>query len=187
MNHNDLCVVKTKKNIEMSLIKLLKMKAFSAITVQDILDEALINRATFYKHYQDKYQLVEMMNEQIYLAVKKSVEKRFLCKMTKELTENVKQIYQDVLEKKEVLLALFSVHTEHLHLYDDLVLLLHQLFVEYYLQKHDKKDLMGDYCATLYASFVMTTVNWCLINETGYDDLVKNLDFFLTLKVLFEA
>lgn len=187
MNHNDLRVIKTKKNIESALIALLKKKSFSAITVQDILNEAFINRSTFYKHYQDKYQLVESMNEQVYLAVETGVEERFLCQTTKTLIENVKQLYQDLLKKRDVILALFSIHTENLHLYDDIMSLLHKLFAEYYCRKHGKKDLMGDYCATLYASLVMTTVNWCLVNEPGYEALVKNPDFFLTIKELFEA
>lgn len=185
MNQNDLRVIKTKKNIESALIALLKEKAFSAITVQDILNKALINRTTFYKHYQDKYQLVERMNEQILFAVKTGVAERFLCKTTEELMECIKQLYQDLLEKREVILALFSIHTESLHLYDDIVFLLQQLFAQYYLRKHDRKDLMGDYCATLYASLVMTTVNWCLVNESGYEILWRNLDFFLVFKELF--
>ena len=55
MNTNDLRVIKTKKHIEDALIDLLYQKDFHAITVQDILDTALINRSTFYKHYADKY------------------------------------------------------------------------------------------------------------------------------------
>lgn len=57
MNEQDLRVVKTRKNIEHCLLKLLQEKSFSAITVQNLLDTALINRSTFYKHYTDKYNL----------------------------------------------------------------------------------------------------------------------------------
>lgn len=48
MNQQDLRVIKTKKNIEESFLRLLEKKSFSEITVQNILDEALINRSTFY-------------------------------------------------------------------------------------------------------------------------------------------
>ena len=62
MNQQDLRVIKTKKNIEESFLRLLEKKSFSEITVQNILDEALINRSTFYKHYSDKYDHVMTLN-----------------------------------------------------------------------------------------------------------------------------
>lgn len=38
-------------------------KDFSKITVQNLLNEALINRSTFYKHYKDKYDVAEQLCE----------------------------------------------------------------------------------------------------------------------------
>lgn len=70
MNQNDLRVRKTRKNIENSFISLLKEKDFHKITVQDILDRALINRSTFYKHYMDKYQLAETLCNGIFDVLK---------------------------------------------------------------------------------------------------------------------
>jgi AcrR family transcriptional regulator len=61
MNGNDLRVIKTRKNIETSFIYLLSEKGFNHLTVQDILEKALINRSTFYKHYRDKYDVAEQM------------------------------------------------------------------------------------------------------------------------------
>lgn len=62
---DDLRVIKTKRSIHNSFILLLQKKSFSAITVQDILDEALINRTTFYKYYDSKYHLAEIMCEEV--------------------------------------------------------------------------------------------------------------------------
>ena len=50
----DLRVVKTKRNIKSAMVSLLNEKDFHDITVQDILDRALINRSTFYRYYDDK-------------------------------------------------------------------------------------------------------------------------------------
>lgn len=52
-------VKRTRILIEQTFSKLLSQKGFSAITVQNIADEAEINRATFYAHYPDKFVLLE--------------------------------------------------------------------------------------------------------------------------------
>jgi len=46
-----------------SLAKLLIQKAFDDISIQEIADEATLNRATFYLHYQDKNALLQAMTE----------------------------------------------------------------------------------------------------------------------------
>ncbi|MFD2215801.1 TetR/AcrR family transcriptional regulator [Metabacillus endolithicus] len=58
----DLRVIRTKKLIKEALLKLIQEKGFENMTIQDIADEALINRATFYLHYQDKYDLLEQVS-----------------------------------------------------------------------------------------------------------------------------
>lgn len=51
--------IRTRNLIIDSLIKLSKQKAFKNITITDITNEATINRATFYYHFIDKYDLLE--------------------------------------------------------------------------------------------------------------------------------
>lgn len=58
MKNNDLRVIKTKKNLFDTIIKLMKEKSFEEIKVSDICQTALITRSTFYSHYEDKYELV---------------------------------------------------------------------------------------------------------------------------------
>ena len=57
-NKKDLRVIKTENLLYATLIDLLKEKTFEEIKVSDICNKALINRSTFYAHYQDKYELV---------------------------------------------------------------------------------------------------------------------------------
>ncbi len=51
----DLRVRKTKKALFDAFIKLLSQKPFDEITVNELCDEAGVRRATFYKHYSDKF------------------------------------------------------------------------------------------------------------------------------------
>jgi AcrR family transcriptional regulator len=62
----DLRVRRTRKLLMQSLVELVIEKGFSAITVQDIADRAMVNRATFYRHYLDKYDLLDHYMNDIY-------------------------------------------------------------------------------------------------------------------------
>ncbi|HEY1014631.1 MAG TPA: TetR/AcrR family transcriptional regulator [Herpetosiphonaceae bacterium] len=54
----DLRVRRTRRLLHAALIELTGEKGFAAVTVGDISERAMVNRATFYRHYQDKYDLV---------------------------------------------------------------------------------------------------------------------------------
>ena len=69
----DLRVIKTQKVLFNALNELLKNRSFEEVKVSDICSEALINRSTFYDHYEDKYELLldfinsekELFNDQL--------------------------------------------------------------------------------------------------------------------------
>ena len=51
----DLRVRKTKKALSDAFISLLQEKRFEEITINELCEKAEIRRATFYKHYTDKF------------------------------------------------------------------------------------------------------------------------------------
>lgn len=55
----DLRVKRTNKLILDTFINLLKEKAFDDIRISDICDGAMVHRTTFYKHFEDKYDLLK--------------------------------------------------------------------------------------------------------------------------------
>jgi AcrR family transcriptional regulator len=62
----DLRVRRTRKLLMRAMIELTIEKGFAAITVQDLADRAMINRATFYRHYLDKYDLLDHYMTEVY-------------------------------------------------------------------------------------------------------------------------
>ena len=61
INENDPRVIKTRRLLLDSFVVLFRKKDFTSISVKDITDSAQVNRATFYAHFQDKYDILEYM------------------------------------------------------------------------------------------------------------------------------
>lgn len=57
----DLRVMRTHKMILDAFFHLVEEKGYDCLTIQDIADEAMINRATFYAHFKDKQDLYEQI------------------------------------------------------------------------------------------------------------------------------
>jgi AcrR family transcriptional regulator len=56
-------ILRSRRMLMDSLAKLLTKKEFEDISVQEIADEATLNRATFYLHYPDKAALLQAMTD----------------------------------------------------------------------------------------------------------------------------
>ena len=65
----DLRVRRTQKLLWEALMALLAEKAFEAISVKDICERAMVHRTTFYKHYEDKYNLLLKGMREVYEAL----------------------------------------------------------------------------------------------------------------------
>ena len=69
----DLRVKKTRKSIVDAFIELRQIKPLEKITVKELASKAMINKATFYLHYQDIYDLEDSLESELKLmnAIKK--------------------------------------------------------------------------------------------------------------------
>jgi AcrR family transcriptional regulator len=68
-------VRRTRQSIEQAFVELIRERGFQAINVQDLTDRAGINRATFYAHFPDKFDLLNQFTRDNF---QKEVEKRML-------------------------------------------------------------------------------------------------------------
>lgn len=95
----DLRIQRTHKFLQEAMIALITEKGFDAITVGDIAERAMINRATFYRHYQDKYDLVVKIFEEA----------------ANHLVEDMKPFSRDLDtgEKEENIIGIWSQLFEH--------------------------------------------------------------------------
>lgn len=60
-------ILRTRKLIMDSFIELSRKKEFKEISVKDITTKAMINRATFYYHFEDIYDLLEKVLSEVLL------------------------------------------------------------------------------------------------------------------------
>lgn len=103
----DLRIIKTRTNLYQTLEDLLKSSSFEEIKVSDICSYALINRSTFYAHYNDKYELLSDYIENRKNMLAKELEKNSSIKNTKEYyLELIKLLLDYMDEKKDVYLKI---------------------------------------------------------------------------------
>ena len=101
-------IKRTKELIRSSFLSLIAEKGFDPITVQDITQKAEINRATFYRHYEDKYDLLEkIIDEKLEIFLK--------CINPKTFHSISYQYSED--EPHPIYLALFEHVLEHVDFY----------------------------------------------------------------------
>lgn len=70
----DLRTRRTRLALREALLALIEERGFDAVIVQDIADRAMINRVTFYKHYRDKYDLLEQTMQELLRELSAPVE-----------------------------------------------------------------------------------------------------------------
>ena len=80
----DLRIIKTNKILFDALLKLMKKKNFEKIKISDICEEALINRSTFYAHYEDKYELLVALFEEQKISLLEKLEDNENTNFSKE-------------------------------------------------------------------------------------------------------
>ena len=61
----------TKMVIRQSFVKLLKQKSISTISIKEICEDADINRATFYAHYKNQYDLLNQIENEAINDIKR--------------------------------------------------------------------------------------------------------------------
>lgn len=81
-------VKRTRQLIEQAFMEVISEKGFQEVTIQDITERAGINRATFYAHFGDKYDLLGQSIRQGFLQ---EIDKRMLnaCHFTMDNLRNL--------------------------------------------------------------------------------------------------
>jgi hypothetical protein len=102
----DLRVVKTKKSIREAFLKLRSEDALEKIKVTKICELALINKTTFYNHYQDIYDLSDEIEDETISSIMDNFHHQYDLFSNPEAF--MKGLYFAFKSHEEVILILFS-------------------------------------------------------------------------------
>lgn len=177
---NDLRIIKTNNNIRNTFIQLLNEKEFNSITVQDILDRALINRSTFYKYYTDKYNLAETITQNFLDKFKSLVELVFINgKNPKEILNFKEEILEELYTQKSTIIGLWKIQTEKIHVYNDMHEIIKQNYINL-IDNNTEKNTDIEYESYICASILLATLKFIFENQGTYtvQELTQRLQSF---------
>ncbi|WP_100488374.1 TetR/AcrR family transcriptional regulator [Sporolactobacillus pectinivorans] len=97
MNENDRRFKRTEQIIRDVFVQLVNERGFNHVTIKDITERANLNRATFYLHYTDKYELMT------------AFQKKFLEDAKNLSTESKKIDIFSLYDKEETILFLVKI------------------------------------------------------------------------------
>lgn len=171
----DLRVIKTKNLIYNTLIELMKDKTFEEIKVSDICNKALINRSTFYSHYEDKYDLlVDFIN---------SLKDEFVTELnknnsnldTKEYYIELIKIFLNHIEERKEMYTSIMINNRNSIMMDILLDVVNNDLLKKMSSDEFKSSIPSDIIAKFYLGGVINIgVEWLKDNKKySKDDIIK--------------
>lgn len=98
----------TKRVLKESFINLLEQKDISQITIKEICEHADINRATFYAHYSDQYDLMRKIEDELLDNVDSYLGEYARNAANPDMVKIVKKIFDYIKENAKICRLLLS-------------------------------------------------------------------------------
>lgn len=179
----DARVIKTLKSIEQSFLNLLAQKTYDDITVQDILDKAVINRTTFYKYYTNKTDLAQQMVNALKQNLLIPMLDMRLNTPWEEVGDTIHRAFGD---HRETLRLLWRIESPKCCPRQDF----YALFKEKYIQsaqttlpKPSAREL--DFQAHLYASFGTAMLCYVIADDSPDDARMSAAQIYDSMQAVF--
>ena len=159
----DLRVIKTKDNIKKNMLHLLKKNAFKDITMSMLVDECRINKTTFYRHYSDKYDLIEKISKD-YISLFSKASSNFENGIN---AHNIDCLIQFFDNNKDELLILESKILP-INIFEDMHTIMTLDLCTYFKKSINQDDLIKLY-ASLISNNILTTIKWYHKNFLNFE------------------
>lgn len=183
---NTLTYRRVDKAIMTAFIKLAKEIPFEKLTVQNILEEALVSRYTFYAHFHDKFELAERLQQEVledYQAfIKVEVHKVEAAGLPRgEHHKSIDKVSVEFFSKNsDKILALRNIRTESV----DYRNVMRQLFTLNYnclSPKEEYRELEKE----IYAGIMLSVAEYFEKNQNlGYSEPIMHSSIYVLLQML---
>lgn len=175
MQKEDLRVVKTLESIDKALLENLEKTPFSKITVDAICKSARINRTTFYKHYRDKYELMDSYMNRILDEFKENNAIGFIeaepgHASDDEYAEQFRGAVDFLIEKREVYEILWTCKADR-PVFEEMVDAIAEIIFKKRIASHPeikddpKKFFLAMLYANMFAHNFMVAIRWWFAND----------------------
>ena len=99
----------TQSTLKECLVELLKQKPITSITVKELCEAADVNRSTFYSHYDNHFDLLEKIGEDVIFDMERTLAE-FNFGTERESLQMTERALQYIAEKYDVCEVLLSSH-----------------------------------------------------------------------------
>jgi AcrR family transcriptional regulator len=184
----DLRVKRTNKLITQAFIKLLRTKTFDKITINDISDEAMINRATFYSHFKDKFDLFEQIIDKFLGEFAAVLDEENLVEKN---SVNVKKIelsltkFYEFIRENPALAQIIVTHSNEEMLAKRLLTILSERYSEIFNSldvRNEDLKIPTDFVVSYITSIFIGTLKWWIDQKDA--DMTANAFAALVIKLI---
>ena len=179
----DLRIRRTHKLLCEAMFSLLETQSFDEISVVNICDKAMVHRATFYKHFKDKYEFMEYVTKvklhDFYTESKKFADFSDKEQLYRAMIENILLF----IEENKPMLRL-AASSSNSNFFDSLHKIVYNELLDF-LTSSQKNGETYRAPVDIYAKFLtggfMSLVRWWLSDESGYsrEDMAKHIECML--------
>ena len=163
-NKTDLRIIKTRNGLYDALILLLKEKTFEEIKVSDICKKALINRSTFYAHFQDKYELFASLIDDLKQSLNYELKNINKDLTVKEYYIELIKVFLNHIEGKEEVYRSIMINNKNSIIMD----MIYDTINEDISKKLDDLDIPTDIASSYYLGGVVNVGMYWLRNGKKY-------------------
>ncbi len=178
----DLRVIKSKKAIKDAFLQLIKEKSYGNITITDIAKRAMINRKTFYMHYETKENLYNEITDELLEEITPPIVYEGIHSLKgKDQRAAVTHLLLKIKENKDVFEILINDNTNQEFITKLKKKLINELFFRSRIDLTDKDTLFTfDLLSEAYFSLFKVIIQWWANTEGISTDYVIDmiLEFF---------
>ncbi|WDF81698.1 TetR/AcrR family transcriptional regulator [Lacticaseibacillus pabuli] len=156
---SDMRKFKSERDIQAGLIACLKQRSFSEITIDNICEQAMVGRSTFYHHYTDKYALLEAMVARRAATFDQLLGVRLA---TPADDEPLLVLYRALVDDAPTIVALLQVHERSGDLSQSYLHILAK-HADHLLPQANL-PIPRSFALELYSSTALTAIRWALVN-----------------------